>query len=156
MTDILFIFILFFLENASPAFKKFLNFLGENIELRGWKGYRAGLDVSGSNNTGTQSVYTKWQGYEIMFHVSTLLPFNEKDKQQVREKHHFIDEIHAIVAHLTKTKQNRFTCFQHHFGSFSSNGNVTSETTLSLSSSKIQTPPSNSPPSPPTKTTLSP
>lgn len=36
-----------FVENTSPHFKQFLNFLGETIELKGWKGYRAGLDVSG-------------------------------------------------------------------------------------------------------------
>ncbi|KAJ3410828.1 hypothetical protein HDV05_003189 [Chytridiales sp. JEL 0842] len=84
-------------ENASPAFKKFLNFLGETIELRGWKGYRAGLDVSGSNNTGTHSVYTKWQGYEVMFHVSTLLPFNEKDKQQLERKRHIGNDIVLII-----------------------------------------------------------
>ncbi|KAJ3117488.1 hypothetical protein HDU96_006582 [Phlyctochytrium bullatum] len=84
-------------EDASPAFKQFLNFLGETIELKGWKGYRAGLDVSGSNNTGTNSVYTKWQGYEIMFHISTFLPYNEKDKQQLERKRHIGNDIVMIV-----------------------------------------------------------
>ena len=36
------------MDDASAGFKGFLNFLGETIELKGWKGYRAGLDVSGS------------------------------------------------------------------------------------------------------------
>ncbi|KAJ3067588.1 hypothetical protein HDU98_009202 [Podochytrium sp. JEL0797] len=84
-------------EDASPAFKGFLQFLGETIELRGWKGYRAGLDVSGTNQTGTHSVYTKWQGYEVMFHVSTLLPYNEKDKQQLERKRHLGNDIVVIV-----------------------------------------------------------
>lgn len=84
-------------ETSSPAFKQFLQFLGETIELRGWKGYRAGLDVSGTNQTGTHAVYTKWQGYEIMFHVSTLLPFNEKDKQQLERKRHLGNDIVVIV-----------------------------------------------------------
>ena len=35
------------IENTSAEFRKFLNFLGETIELKNWKGYRAGLDVSG-------------------------------------------------------------------------------------------------------------
>ncbi|KAJ3012173.1 UNVERIFIED_CONTAM: hypothetical protein HDU68_001344 [Siphonaria sp. JEL0065] len=84
-------------ETASPVFKQFLSFLGETIELRGWKGYRAGLDVSGTNQTGTHAVYTKWQGYEVMFHVSTLLPYNEKDKQQLERKRHLGNDIVVIV-----------------------------------------------------------
>ncbi|KAJ3351564.1 hypothetical protein HDU83_008828 [Entophlyctis luteolus] len=84
-------------DTASPAFKSFLQFLGETIELRGWKGYRAGLDVSGTNQTGTHSVYTKWQGYEIMFHVSTLLPYSEKDNQQLERKRHLGNDIVMII-----------------------------------------------------------
>ena len=41
-----------------------------------------GLDVRG-NMTGTESVYTTHEEHEIMFHVSTLLPFSHDDKQQV-------------------------------------------------------------------------
>ncbi|KAJ3099390.1 hypothetical protein HDU97_003223 [Phlyctochytrium planicorne] len=100
-------------ENASPAFKQFLNFLGETIELKGWKGYRAGLDVSGSNNTGTQSVYTKWQGYEIMFHVSTLLPFNDRDKQQLERKRHIGNDIVMIVFQDSQTPSPLSTITSH-------------------------------------------
>ncbi|TPX37237.1 hypothetical protein SmJEL517_g01108 [Synchytrium microbalum] len=85
------------MENVSPQFRQFLTFLGETIELRGWKGYRAGLDVAGTNNTGTHSVYTKWQGYEVMFHVSTLLPFNPADRQQLERKRHIGNDIVMIV-----------------------------------------------------------
>ncbi|KAJ3185375.1 hypothetical protein HDU85_001425 [Gaertneriomyces sp. JEL0708] len=84
-------------DDVSPSFKQFLNFLGETIELRGWKGYRAGLDVSGSNMTGTHSIYTKWQGYEIMFHVSTMLPFIPGDRQQLERKRHIGNDIVVIV-----------------------------------------------------------
>ena len=45
--------------------------------------YRGGLDVAG-DQTGEQSVYTEYKGREIMFHVSTLLPFDETDTQHVR------------------------------------------------------------------------
>ncbi|KAJ3311815.1 hypothetical protein HDU76_003028 [Blyttiomyces sp. JEL0837] len=85
------------LDQTSQGFKQFLNFLGETIELRGWKGYRAGLDVSGGNNTGTHSIYTKWQGYEIMFHVSPLLPHNDKDRQQLERKRHIGNDIVIVV-----------------------------------------------------------
>ncbi len=42
--------------------------------------YSAGLE-------GVHSVYTKYENFEIMFHVSTLLPFNPDDHQQVYFKH---------------------------------------------------------------------
>ncbi|OAJ39451.1 hypothetical protein BDEG_23294 [Batrachochytrium dendrobatidis JEL423] len=90
-------------ENASPAYKKFLTFLGETIELSGWRGYRAGLDVSGANNTGIQSVYTKWQGYEIMYHVATLLPHKPEDKQQLERKRHIGNDIVMIIFQDEKT-----------------------------------------------------
>lgn len=34
--------------------------------------------------TGTESVYFNFRNKEIMFHVSTKLPFTEGDAQQVR------------------------------------------------------------------------
>jgi len=33
--------------------------------------------------TGTESIYTVYEGHEIMFHVSTLLPISKENKQQV-------------------------------------------------------------------------
>ena len=36
------------------------------------------------DQTGEHSVYTEYKGRQIMFHVSTLLPFDEQDSQQVR------------------------------------------------------------------------
>jgi len=84
------------MEDTSKHFKEFLNFIGERIELKNWKGYRAGLDVN-ENLTGTHSVYTKWQGYEIMFHVSTLLPFNETEPQQLERKRHIGNDILVVI-----------------------------------------------------------
>lgn len=37
-----------------------------------------------ADSTGKESLYTKLDDYEIMFHVSTLLPFTPNNKQQVR------------------------------------------------------------------------
>ncbi|KXS10536.1 hypothetical protein M427DRAFT_103485 [Gonapodya prolifera JEL478] len=84
-------------ERTSKAYQQFLSFLGERIELKGWKGYRAGLDTSASGNTGTHSIYTKWQSYEIMFHVATLLPYTEHEPQQVERKRHLGNDIVLIV-----------------------------------------------------------
>lgn len=33
--------------------------------------------------TGKYSIYTLYEGHEIMFHVSTLLPFSRDNRQQV-------------------------------------------------------------------------
>lgn len=46
--------------------------------------FRGGLDVS-HRQTGFESVYTVFRQREIMFHVSTKLPFTEGDVQQVQE-----------------------------------------------------------------------
>ncbi|KAI9222888.1 hypothetical protein BC828DRAFT_364760 [Blastocladiella britannica] len=83
-------------EDASVEFKEFLNFLGETIDLKGWRGYRAGLDVQ-SEQTGKHSVYTKWQNYEIMFHVSTFLPHAQNDRQQVEKKRHLGNDIVVLI-----------------------------------------------------------
>ena len=39
-----------------------------------------------ADTTGEYSVYTEYENNEIMFHVSTLLPFTPVNKQQVRER----------------------------------------------------------------------
>ncbi|ELK07210.1 GTPase-activating Rap/Ran-GAP domain-like protein 3 [Pteropus alecto] len=70
-------------EIGSDAFQKFLNLLGDTITLKGWTGYRGGLDTK-NDTTGIRSVYTVYQGHEIMFHVSTMLPYSKENKQQVR------------------------------------------------------------------------
>lgn len=85
-------------QNREPSaeFEDFLALLGERIALRGWQEYRGGLDVRG-DLTGTHSVYTKWRDYELMFHVSTLLPFFPHDKQQLERKRHIGNDIVVIV-----------------------------------------------------------
>ncbi|PIK60817.1 putative GTPase-activating Rap/Ran-GAP domain-like protein 3, partial [Apostichopus japonicus] len=55
---------------------------GEHVPLQHWDKFNGGLDVK-NNTTGTKSVYTTYEGHEIMFHVSTMLPFSKENKQQV-------------------------------------------------------------------------
>lgn len=43
-----------------------------------------GVSVS-ADSTGTHSLYTTYQDYEIMFHVSTLLPYTPNNRQQVSD-----------------------------------------------------------------------
>ncbi|MGH0151348.1 UNVERIFIED_CONTAM: hypothetical protein FKN15_020380 [Acipenser sinensis] len=68
-------------ETGSESFDKFLNLLGDSIPLRGWAGYRGGLDTK-NDTTGINSIYTVYQGHELMFHVSTMLPYSKENKQQ--------------------------------------------------------------------------
>ncbi|XP_042364939.1 rap1 GTPase-activating protein 1 isoform X5 [Plectropomus leopardus] len=80
----------------SPSFVEFLEFLGHKIELHDFKGFRGGLDVT-HGQTGTESVYTSFHNKEIMFHVSTKLPYTEGDSQQLQRKRHIGNDIVAIV-----------------------------------------------------------
>ena len=105
------LFIYFFdliTEHGSPEYEEFLSFIGDKIPLKGHAGHNGGLDkrserrhlfeseiwivfddpffLTLDDTTGTHSVYTKWRDMEVMFHVSTLLPYSTSpdDKQQVR------------------------------------------------------------------------
>ncbi|KAM5145388.1 GTPase-activating Rap/Ran-GAP domain-like protein 3 [Mantella aurantiaca] len=83
-------------EAGSESFQKLLNLLGDTITLKSWIGYRGGLDTK-NDTTGTHSVYTVYQGHEIMFHVSTMLPYSKENKQQVERKRHIGNDIVTIV-----------------------------------------------------------
>lgn len=96
---------LFGTTEESPAFTEFLDVLGQRVQLRDFKGcvkgrrgrthrvrvlvspthprrFRGGLDVT-HGQTGSESVYCHFRDKEIMFHVSTKLPYTEGDAQQV-------------------------------------------------------------------------
>ncbi|KAG9072333.1 hypothetical protein KI688_000103 [Linnemannia hyalina] len=83
-------------ESCTPEFLDFLTWLGEPVQLQGWKGYRAGLDVIG-DTTGEKSVYTNWNGYQIMYHCAPLMPFNPKDRHQVERRRFIGNDIVVIV-----------------------------------------------------------
>ncbi|XP_054920980.1 signal-induced proliferation-associated protein 1-like [Dermacentor andersoni] len=69
-------------ETAGPAFEEFLEVLGLNVRLKGFRNYRAGLNNK-SDTTGFYSVYSTYEDCEIMFHVSTMLPYTPSNKQQI-------------------------------------------------------------------------
>ncbi|XP_059808359.1 rap1 GTPase-activating protein 1 isoform X15 [Hypanus sabinus] len=87
---------LFTNTEESAAFVEFLEVLGEKVELQDFKGFRGGLDVA-HGQTGTESIYCKFRNKEIMFHVSTKLPYTEGDAQQLQRKRHIGNDIVAIV-----------------------------------------------------------
>ncbi|KAM6946768.1 rap1 GTPase-activating protein 1 isoform 6-T6 [Lycodopsis pacificus] len=80
----------------SPSFVEFLELLGHRIELHDFRGFRGGLDVT-HGQTGTESIYTSFHSKEIMFHVSTKLPYTEGDSQQLQRKRHIGNDIVAIM-----------------------------------------------------------
>ncbi|XP_049595426.1 signal-induced proliferation-associated 1-like protein 1 [Syngnathus scovelli] len=105
-------------EMAGPALEEFLQLLGEKVRLKGFTKYRAQLDTK-TDSTGTHSLYTSYKDYELMFHVSTLLPYTPNNKQQLLRKRHIGNDIVTIVfqepgAHPFTPKAIR-SHFQHVF-----------------------------------------
>ena len=68
--------------NHSHSMEEFLQCIGEHVQLLNFEGYRGGLDTI-HGQTGQESIFTKFHNREIMFHVSTMLPYTEGDHQQV-------------------------------------------------------------------------
>ncbi|XP_006773192.1 PREDICTED: signal-induced proliferation-associated 1-like protein 3 isoform X4 [Myotis davidii] len=105
-------------EDAGPAFEEFLSLLGEKVCLKGFTKYAAQLDVK-TDSTGTHSLYTTYQDYEIMFHVSTLLPYTPNNRQQLLRKRHIGNDIVTIIFQepgaLPFTPKNIRSHFQHVF-----------------------------------------
>ncbi|XP_029335093.1 signal-induced proliferation-associated 1-like protein 3 [Mus caroli] len=105
-------------EEAGPAFEEFLDLLGDKVCLKGFTKYAAQLDVK-TDSTGTHSLYTTYQDYEIMFHVSTLLPYTPNNRQQLLRKRHIGNDIVTIIFQepgaLPFTPKNIRSHFQHVF-----------------------------------------
>lgn len=93
---------LFANSKTTPAFDEFLHVLGERILLKDHKGYRGGLDIA-NGHTGETAVYEVFKEREVMFHVSTLLPYTEGDSQQLQRKRHIGNDIVAIVFQESNT-----------------------------------------------------
>ncbi|XP_075692189.1 signal-induced proliferation-associated 1-like protein 3 isoform X3 [Rhinoderma darwinii] len=105
-------------ESAGPAFEEFLSLLGEKVCLRGFSKYAAQLDTK-TDSTGTHSLYTNYQDYEMMFHVSTMLPYTPNNRQQLLRKRHIGNDIVTVIFQepgaLPFTPQNIRSHFQHVF-----------------------------------------
>ena len=82
--------------DGSDLFHSFLNCLGSIVELKAFDKYRAQLDNK-NDTTGKHSLYTEYRGNEIMFHVSTMLPYTDGKKQQLLRKRHIGNDILTIV-----------------------------------------------------------
>ncbi|XP_031432829.1 rap1 GTPase-activating protein 2 isoform X2 [Clupea harengus] len=83
-------------SEENEEFVDFLSVLGQTVKLRGFTGFRGGLDIS-HGQTGSEAVFTSFHGREIMFHVATKLPFTNGDAQQLQRKRHIGNDIVALV-----------------------------------------------------------
>ncbi|XP_065083536.1 signal-induced proliferation-associated 1-like protein 1 isoform X2 [Ochlerotatus camptorhynchus] len=105
-------------EDAGPAFNEFLDTIGKRARLKGFEHYKAGLDNK-TDSTGTHSLYANYQDCEIMFHVSTMLPFTPNNRQQLLRKRHIGNDIVTVVFQepgaLPFTPKNIRSQFQHVF-----------------------------------------
>ncbi|XP_034419563.1 signal-induced proliferation-associated 1-like protein 1 [Cyclopterus lumpus] len=138
-------------EMAGPALEEFLQLLGEKVRLKSFTKYRAQLDTK-TDSTGTHSLYTTYKDYEIMFHVSTLLPYTPNNKQQLLRKRHIGNDIVTIVfqepgAHPFTPKTIR-SHFQHVFIIVRVHDPCSDNTCYSVAVTRSQDVPSFGPPIP--------
>lgn len=64
--------------------------------MKNFQGYRGGLDNSEQTDSPT-SYYEHYSDKEIMFHVSTLLPYTPNDPSQIQRKRHIGNDIVTII-----------------------------------------------------------
>lgn len=65
--------------------------------------------------TGLYSVYTHWRSIEIMFHVSTLLPYEKHDPQKLQRKRHIGNDIVCVVFLEADNTPFSPACIKSHF-----------------------------------------
>lgn len=94
-------------EEGSKDFEEFLSCIGEKVQLKGFKGYRGGLDVK-ENTTGTESYVSNYKDMNIMFHVSTYLPHSTHNRQQIARKAHIGNDIGIVVFKEAGDEPNPF------------------------------------------------
>ncbi|XP_054013648.1 uncharacterized protein LOC128895244 isoform X1 [Hylaeus anthracinus] len=98
----------------SPLFEEFLQILGDKVRLKGFDKYKGGLDTI-HDLTGLYSVYTNWRSIEIMFHVSTLLPYEKHDPQKLQRKRHIGNDIVCVVFLEADNTSFSPACIKSHF-----------------------------------------
>ncbi|CAO3698525.1 unnamed protein product [Rhizopus stolonifer] len=80
----------------SDDLRDFLNIMGHEVQLKGYKGFAAGLDTK-TDESGSFAYVSKWKEYDITFHVSALMPLKVNDEQQVLRKSHIGNDIVCII-----------------------------------------------------------
>ncbi|XP_063993612.1 uncharacterized protein Rsh isoform X2 [Diachasmimorpha longicaudata] len=101
-------------NDNTPLFQEFLQILGDKVRLKGFDKYKGGLDTV-HDLTGLYSVYTNWRGIEIMFHVSTMLPYEKHDPQKLQRKRHIGNDIVCVVFMEADNTHFSPACIKSHF-----------------------------------------
>ncbi|XP_068227278.1 uncharacterized protein rsh isoform X4 [Palaemon carinicauda] len=101
-------------NDTSPLFEEFLQILGDKVRLKGFDKYKGGLDTV-HDLTGLYSVYAHWRNIEIMFHVSTLLPYEKHDPQKLQRKRHIGNDIVCVVFLEADNTPFSPACIKSHF-----------------------------------------
>lgn len=115
-------------------FDEFLTLLGDKVRLRGFDKYKGGLGKFNLFNiirlfknifnlfsdtvhdlTGLYSVYTNFRNIEIMFHVSTQLPYEKHDPQKLQRKRHIGNDIVCVVFLEADNTAFSPACIKSHF-----------------------------------------
>ncbi|XP_031418467.1 signal-induced proliferation-associated 1-like protein 2 isoform X2 [Clupea harengus] len=138
-------------ESGGPALEEFLDLLGQRVRLKGFTKYRAQLDHK-TDSTGTHSLYTAYKDYELMFHVSTMLPHTPNNRQQLLRKRHIGNDIVTIIFQepgaLPFTPKNIRSHFQHVFIIVRAHSPCTENVSYSVSVSRSKDVPAFGPPIP--------
>jgi hypothetical protein len=101
------------LENSSgsPEYNRFLQALGWVVDVSQHTGFLGGLDP---DSTGRYTPYFADHKSEVVFHVPTMMPTKEGDKQQIAKKRHVgNDHVHIVysdhhVDYRVKTIRSQF------------------------------------------------
>ena len=137
-------------EEGGPAFNEFLDCIGQRVRLKGFEKYKAGLCTK-NDSTGLYSIYASHEEREIMFHVSTLLPFTPNNRQQLPRKRHIGNDIVTVVFQEPGALPfipNIKSQFQHVFIVVRVNNPCTDHTTYSVAVSRSKSVPTFGPPLP--------
>uniref|UniRef100_A0A914WBE5 Uncharacterized protein n=1 Tax=Plectus sambesii TaxID=2011161 RepID=A0A914WBE5_9BILA len=139
-------------ETASGAFDEFLDFLGRRVRLQKFELYKGGLDTRG-DTTGTHSVFEQFQQHQVMFHVSTMLPYTPSNRQQLARKRHIGNDMVTVVFQepgaLPFSPITVRSHFQHVFIIVRVNAPLTDNVTYTVAVARAKDVPAFGPPIPP-------
>lgn len=141
-------------ERGGSEFMEFCSVIADKVTLKGFTGYRAQLDNK-NDSTGQYSLYTTFHGREIMFHVSTELPYTVHDRQQVLRKRHIGNDIVTVIfqeeGSVPFTPKMMRSHFQHVFIIVRVENAHSEDTRYSIAVSRSSDVPFFGPPIPPNK-----
>lgn len=83
------------------SIRSIINFYTRNFR------YRGGLDTQ-FGQTGDEAIYQVFKDREIMFHVSSLLPYTDNDPQQLQRKRH-IGKLNPFLVQLQNIRYSFYT-----------------------------------------------